>query len=127
MSTKLEITEADAGCWLDGSQGWHNAYRIVDRAEAYGFEVSADDRKVLDLYASDDQSATVKLSTGKVVDYELATECVVGQRELADKAFEYLDERAPEGYAFVRDAGELSLVEDCGHDNCETGLCYQGA
>ncbi len=97
-----EITADMAGTWLDGHMGWHNAYRVIDVAETYGFIVPEEYRDALTAYRhsangvenlTDDQWGAVN-----------------GQGELSDKATDYLNERAPEGFEFVWDAGEFSLM-----------------
>lgn len=100
-----KITEADAGCWLDGHMGWHNAYRVVERAEAYGFTVPAEYREALDAYrASGDGNDSLT---------DDQWEAINGQGELSDMATDYLQARAPRGYEFIWDCGELSLTETC--------------
>lgn len=99
-----DITPADAGTWLDGSQGWTNAYRVIERAEAYGFVVPEDDRAALDFYRSGGYPET----DAEITMYE----AISGQGGLSDQATDYLEERAPEGFTFLWDAGELSLVPE---------------
>jgi hypothetical protein len=101
------ITPDLAGTWLDGWHGWHNVYRVVDRAVEYGFTVPDDAREALEWFRKGDHTATDDAS------YDMY-EAVAGQRGLCDMATEFLSARAPEGYVFVWDAGELSLmtVED---------------
>ena len=104
------IHESDAGCWLDGNQGWHNPYRAIYRAQQWGFTVTADDEEVIELYKrwhGGDMSAEEQKAT------DWAIEAVSGQGGLCDKATEYLDSIAPEGFAFHWDAGELSLLCLC--------------
>lgn len=108
MTELPKITAADAGCWLDGSQGWHNAYRVVDRAEGYGFTVPPEYATALYRYRTNGHGA-----------HEDDWEAVNGQGELSDMATDYLQERAPEGFEFHWDAGELSLVESW--QVCENG------
>lgn len=94
------ITPDLAGCWLDGHFAADNPARVIDRAEEYGFVVPAEDADARHVYASGVHGISDD-------DYET----VVGQGGLSDKATEYLDLRAPAGYEFYWDAGELSLVE----------------
>lgn len=98
IETREAITPDMAGCWLEGSQGWTNTYRVVDRAQEYGFEITEEEREALDSYSQDPDAD------------ELAWETVEGQGGLSDQATEYLQLLAPAGYVFVWDAGELSLV-----------------
>lgn len=94
------IEESEAGCWLDGNQGWNNTWRVIERAENYGFKVSDEDRALIEKY---------KETSGTDED---AHEVISGQGELSDKATEWLEELAPNGFTFVWDAGELSLMTD---------------
>ncbi|MDJ0463084.1 hypothetical protein [Streptomyces sp. H27-C3] len=104
-----KITAADAGCWLEGSQGWTNNHRVVDRAGSYGFVVPEEYEQALEDYRQNGPAAS-----------EDSWEAVVGQGELSDQATDYLQDRAPDDYEFVWDAGELSLMksteaEEFGH------------
>lgn len=86
-----------AGCWLNGGQGWHNTYRIVDRAQEWGWtELDAVGQGVVDRYrvgiADDDDN-----------------EMMTGQGGIADQAFDYLDGLTT-GCHFERDMGELNLL-----------------
>lgn len=91
-----EITPADAGCWLDGHYGWHNTYRVIETAQAYGFTMSADDREAVARFAAsenDDNDA----------------EWVY---ELSHDATEYLQNLAPDGYSFVWEDGLFLWADD---------------
>jgi hypothetical protein len=108
-----QITAADAGCWLDGSQGWHNNYRVIQRAVAYGWrpDVSPEDVQAgIGLYRDGSEGDAVTLSDGETLTYEDACGWIIDQGGLSDLATEYLNEVAPDGYEFVWDAGELSLM-----------------
>lgn len=96
-----KITPADAGTWLDGHMGWHNAYRVIDRATEYGFVVPPEYADALDDYRENGTSAT-----------DDNWEAVNGHGELSDMATDYLQERAPEGYVFEWDCGEFSLIPE---------------
>ena len=96
-----KITAADAGCWLDGSQGWHNTYRVCDRAMDYGW--LADEPTELDVM----RELSARYEAGST-DGDIAEV----MSESADDATEYLNSIAPDGYSFVWDAGELSLMAD---------------
>lgn len=93
-----EITPADAGTWLDGSQGWHNTYRVIERAQAYGFVLpnGADDEDLIAHYKADD--GTLGPDESDLV------------MEISNEASDYLESRAPEGFTFIWDAGELTLM-----------------
>lgn len=107
------VTADKAGCWLDGAMGWHNAYRVVDRAEEYGFVVPPEYTDELRRFRNSDHD--------ELTDDEWLTvqEAISGQGELSDMATDYLQERAPAGYVFVWDMGELSLLEEW--QACEDG------
>lgn len=94
------ITPADAGCWLDGAQGWHNTYRVVYRAEAYGMTLTDDDRLVLDAYQ--DRAAAVALASGEALNYG---SIAAWAESMADSATDHLQSLAPEGYVFDWDDG----------------------
>lgn len=98
-----KITAADAGTWLVGSMGWHNGYRVVQRAAAFGWtipeEYAAGWVTFLDSWASDDGP-----------DSDLWDDLHGDDGDFVDRATDYLESRAPQGYTFVWDAGELSLV-----------------
>ncbi|MFC8428570.1 hypothetical protein [Streptomyces sp. NPDC057253] len=98
-----EITPAMAGTWLDGHMGWHNAYRVVLRAEEYGFVVPEDYRDAMDAYRESGSSFSF-------AEKEEHWDAINGQGELSDQATEYLQEHAPEGFSFVWDMGELILM-----------------
>lgn len=118
-NTMPRITSADAGTWLEGSQGWHNAYRVIWRAQEYGLVLSADDAAIANAYAEELESVT--LSTGETLDADTIHVCVSGQGELSDRATEYLQSITQEGWIFEWDCGELYLYHsgecvDCKHD-----------
>lgn len=127
MPAKKMITPAMVGTWLDGSMGWHNAYRVMDVARAWGWrpEYGRSVRQAQKLYERNDPDATCKYNKGDTLTYDEACEWINGQRGLSDEATEHLQSRCPDGYGFVWDAGELSLVPICEHDNCEYGACSQ--
>lgn len=112
MTEQPEITPDMAGTWLEGAHGWHNAYRVIDRAVEYGLKLSADFEAMRDLYASGDHDATVKLSDGETVAYDGASEWINGLGGLSELATDHLQGLAPEGLTFVWDAGELILTAD---------------
>lgn len=114
-----KITPDMAGCWLDGSQGWHNTYRIIDRAQEWGWTGPSEEgwegwEDVVSRYRADE---------GTDDDHE----AVIGQGGLADHAFAYLDSLTVSCH-FERDMGELTLLrcQDLGlglglglHDQCD--------
>lgn len=107
--THNKITQDMAGCWLDGHFGWHNTYRVIGIARAYGFTVGFDDMALVERYSHEGESGD---ETG--LEYAQAVE------EIADDATDYLNTLAPEGYCFEWDAGELMLwkgePEDWDHE-----------
>lgn len=91
------ITPDKAGCWLEGSQGWTNHYRVVYLAQSYGFKIDKSDEKEVDRYRADHGMSE-------------SGEAITGQGGLVDKATEYLESLAPVGFHFEWDMGELSLL-----------------
>jgi hypothetical protein len=101
-----------AGVWLDGSLGWHNSYRVVDIAEAYGFELTTEEEYARLLYRSDDPELRMVLPNGDVLTYEDASGYFMDPDCLVDRATAFLQDMAPDGYYFAWDMGELSLVPE---------------
>lgn len=95
------ITPDMAGCWLDGSMGWHNSYRVVDRATEYGFTVPTEYAYALADYRANGHECS-----------EDNWETVCGQGGLTDMATDFLQERAPDGYVFEWGMGEFSLIPE---------------
>ena len=93
-----EITPDMVGCWLDGQFGWHNHYRVVDKAVEFGFVVGDEYVSALDAYRD-----------GGREDEDCP---ITGQGELVDMATDYLNEHAPDGYFFEWSAGELCMMEE---------------
>lgn len=93
-----KITADQTGCWLDGHMGWHNHYRVVELAFAYGWQPTdrAEIQEACDVYCA---SGGMKHA-----------DMFLDQGGLVDEATEYLDSIAPEGYYFDWDVGELCLV-----------------
>lgn len=121
MGKRRQITPDMAGTWLDGSQGWHNTYRAVERAREWGWKPSygfaspkglAHYRRTITrackFYAAGDTGAIFRTKHEEMT-YDDVAEWFIGQGGLCDQATEYLDSIAPEGYVFDWDAGELSL------------------
>ncbi len=110
MSDDALISPSDAGCWLEGAQGWANNYRVVDwAAGTFGFTVPEEYKAALEDYRKNGPSAS-----------EDSWEAMVGQGGLSDQATDHLQKLAPDGFEFVWDAGELSLMrsdeaEELGH------------
>ncbi len=100
------ITEADAGTWLDGHWGWHNTYRVVEKAQAYGFKPTVADRKVIRAYEAEEASVVV---AGRTLDRGDIGEWAM---EVSNDATDFLQSKAPEGYYFEWDSGELSLIKE---------------
>jgi hypothetical protein len=99
-----QITSAMAGTWLDGALGWHNAYRVVERAEAYGFKVPEEYQAALDDYRENHGPDWIESEDNVMM--------IHGQGDLSDQATDFLQEKAPEGYVFEWDAGELRLMHE---------------
>jgi hypothetical protein len=94
------ITPDMAGPWLDGNQGWHNHYRVVDIAQSYGW-------KGLDEWA-DGERTVARYRTNEWTDND--HESMLGQGGIVDEATEYLETLAPDGHHFEWSMGELSLL-----------------
>ena len=89
----VPATPADTGCWLDGTYGWHNTYRIIDTATGRGMPLSAEDEAALDLYRAG-EGDEISLTVG----------------EIAEEALTWLNDHvAPEGYVFEWYEGDLML------------------
>jgi hypothetical protein len=110
---KVRFTPANVGTWLDGAQGWHNTYRVIDLAQEAGMVVEAWRLECVTRWA------TEVVSTDR--DAEVA-------HELGDEATEYLRARVPDGYDLEWDMGELSMVREDApeveHLHC-TGPCHR--
>lgn len=113
MGAKRTIPPDMAGTWLDGAMGWRNTYRVIHRAQEWGFRISREDSTAIRLYATGDVEKTARLYTRTaqpvIVTYDRAAEWVA---EICQDATEHLESRAPEGYRFVWDAGELALLPE---------------
>lgn len=94
--------DSSIGCVLDGSQGWHNTYRVVDLAVEYGLELDTYEATALEAYrvndADDDQLSTV-----------------LDQGGLSERALEHLQARTAPGLTWVWDDG-LYVLPDCLRD-----------
>ncbi|MER6605728.1 hypothetical protein ABT282_07385 [Streptomyces sp. NPDC000927] len=114
-----EITEADAGTWLDGAHGWTNGYRAVERAIELGWSIPEEYQEGW---------AAFQLNYG---DHDAWCEANGDDGGFVDAATEYLQSIAPDGYVFRWDDG-LSLIRDymdCATDGngCEvTGYDKRG-
>lgn len=107
----VTLGPAEVGVWLDGTYGWHNNYRVVDRAVECGARLTEEEFGILAQF--------------REVGFDASYGIVDAAMDLSVAATEFLDGLCREGYGFVWDAGELSLVEICDHDNCEPGACVQ--
>lgn len=96
------IPHTEAGTWLEGSHGWTNSYRVVDRAEAWGWDLGkADGEDVAEV------RRIVQAYRDGVADDDDSEEMI----RISNEATDYLSSIAPWGYDFGWDAGELSLYE----------------
>lgn len=96
------IPHTEAGTWLDGSHGWTNSYRVVDRAEAWGWDLGkADGEDVAEV------RRIVQAYRDGVADDDDSEEMI----RISNEATDYLCGIAPWGYTFGWEAGELSLYE----------------
>lgn len=115
------MTEADAGTWLDGSRGWANGYRVVLRAcREWGWKVPEEHW--------DDWAPFAAAALGGRYDPILWAKANGDDDGLVKKATEHLQSLAPEGYVFVWDAGELSLIaewQDCANTGNGCSVQYR--
>lgn len=96
------IPHTEAGTWLEGSHGWTNSYRAVDRAEEWGWDLGkAEGEDVTEV------RRVVKAYREGVADDDDSEEMI----RISNDATDYLSSIAPWGYDFGWDAGELSLYE----------------
>lgn len=112
---RLEISPDQAGCWLVGHMGWHNTYRVIERAEAFGMVITDDDTALTDWYREhggdgDNGPGLTLPGTGEMLDALSAWEAVAGQGGLSDQATDYLNGLAPVGYVLEWDMGELCMI-----------------
>lgn len=98
----VRIPHTEAGVWLEGSQGWHNSYRVVDRAELWGWDFG----KAAGEDVDEIKRIVQAYRDGANTDDE--GEIMIG---ISNDATDYLCEIAPWGFTFDWDAGELSLCE----------------
>lgn len=108
-----DITPDMAGCWLDGSMGWHNNYRVIDIAITHGWV--PDDgfpvvSRIRDAY-EDDVDYINDIHEGRI---DIAG-AMTDQGGYTDQATDYLNSVAPEGFYFEWD-GDLILREDEDYD-----------
>lgn len=90
------ISKLDAGCWIDGSRGWYGNVLVIRDAIEHGMVLTSQEKIDLYLY----RTSNGQDSAG-----------VIDQGDLVDRATEYLDSQAPEGYCFTWRDGELFLEE----------------
>jgi hypothetical protein len=109
--TVREMTAADAGTWLDGWHGWTNGYRAVERAVEWGWEIPEE-------YADGWRDFTENHHG----DHDVWAELNGDDGAFVDKATEYLQESAPEGYVFRWDDG-LSMLPDWSDCAMDGGGC----
>lgn len=102
MANVRKMTAADAGTWLEGSRGWSNGYRAVLRAAKWGWKVPEEHWE--------GWTAFVTAALNGTYDPILWAKANGNSGELVDKATEYLQSLAPDGYVFVWDKGGLSLI-----------------
>lgn len=102
-----KITPDMAGCWLDGSFGWINTYRLIAVAEVYGFELDEIyERPLVDKYGD------VGLPAPSFDEAEMID-------AMAEDALSYLNEQAPAGYTFEYIGNELALLAVCQSESFE--------
>lgn len=100
-----KITPADAGCWLDGAMGWHNTYRVAERALDLGWLADKPDEKA----SAEKTIALYKASESQGMGNGESYDVFDVMQDISTDATDYLQSLAPEGYSFEWDAGELCL------------------
>lgn len=110
MTETRTMTEADAGTWLDGFHGWTNGYRAVERAVEWGWKIPEE-------YA--EGWAAFQANYG---DSDLWHDANGDDGGFVDKATDYLQEIAPEGFVFRWDDG-LALIPDWSDCAADGGGC----
>jgi hypothetical protein len=104
-----KVTEAEAGCWLDGANwGWTGPARVVELAQFYGMpDETGDDNAILAAFK--ESADRVTMANGDVLEDPAGLVC--DQGELGDQAEEWLNENvAPEGYSFGWHNGDFFLM-----------------
>ncbi|MFD5697816.1 hypothetical protein [Streptomyces lasiicapitis] len=92
-----EITEEMAGCWLDGYFGWLNVGRVIELAMVHGYRPDHPDiGGLLKRFQANEPTSA-------------ADRDVWDMNDFADEATDYLTDRAPDGYAFHWECGELFM------------------
>jgi hypothetical protein len=104
------ISADAAGCWIDGSRSQGDAdSRAIYLAIDYGWrpvEGLPFVTRVAEIRENNDPDDYIlDVIEGKIPVAERAT-------ELVERAVTYLDECCPDGYHFIWEAGELSMVSE---------------
>lgn len=107
-----KITPDMTGCWLEGHHGWHNTYEVIGLAQKRGFQLDAEDEAYIQKWKRWRGGDMSHLESVTFED-EDGSDWMDGQGGLVEKATEYLDSLAPDGFAFNWDMGELSLLCLC--------------
>lgn len=107
---RITFGYADAGCYLDGAQGWRNAGRVVDLAHDNGMHVTDEQWAHVNAFlaGSDDENVHLAISD---------------RGELSDLATDYLSAITADGMVWEWDAGELSLLPLCQTEAYEDEEC----
>ena len=79
---------------------------MVEIAQEYGFELYADDAAIVEAYRTQ-RSADLCLPSGEAILNALGV--AEAMSEICNDATAYLQDRAPDGYAFEWDMGEFGL------------------
>jgi hypothetical protein len=101
--SEIIFTDDSIGCVFDGTQGWHNTYRLIDLAVSHGMELDAFEREeALEAYRAS--------GYGEISDQHLDT--VVESGGLSDRALGHLQALTAPGLFWVWDDG-LYITPGC--------------
>ncbi|MBU6430091.1 MAG: hypothetical protein KGR26_13835, partial [Cyanobacteria bacterium REEB65] len=93
------ISAAETGCWIDGHWGQYGTARLVDIAQSYGYQDGEDCAIAGRILASMGPAPDIT----QPGDWDCITDA-------ADRAEEYLNSLAPDGYCFSWEDGEFFLM-----------------
>lgn len=92
----MQLTAADAGCWVDGHWGWRASVRVIVLAREFGFQVDEELEDAIKYFNNDECSS-----------YSDTPEIVY---DASDEAEEWMNNNvAPQGYSFGWFDGEWFL------------------
>lgn len=109
--TDYVFTSAHIGCYLDGSMGWHNTYRVIDLAVEHGWELNSRDKRVVDSYRAWGPLTALHLPAEETFDARTldADDIAEWVHEVSEDATIFLDSITEPGCHWEWDMGELCL------------------